>query len=122
MLLKKFIFNRAIDEKEKCDVSEFKDGDEYGKTKEMMGINSILSGSSQSNNFDDDDLENIWNDKPNENKEIINQEPLQKEEKFHYYTIVACVYMTRYLIAGDSDGLSDPYCVISINGETRELQ
>ena len=38
MLLKKFIFNRAIDEKEKCDVSEFKDGDEYGKTKEMMGI------------------------------------------------------------------------------------
>ena len=59
MLLKKFIFNRAIDEKEKCDVSEFKDGDEYDKTKEMMGINSILSGSSQSNNFDDDDLENI---------------------------------------------------------------
>ena len=112
MLLKKFIFNRAIDEKEKCDVSEFKDGDEYGKT------NSILSGGSQSNNFEDDeDLENILNDKPKEN-----QEPLQEEEKFHYYTIVACVYMTRYLIAGDSDGLSDPYCVISINGETRELQ
>ena len=110
------LFNRTLDDKEKCDISAFKDGDEYGKAKEMMGINSILSGGSQSNNFEDDeDLENILNDKPKEN-----QEPLQEEEKFHYYTIVACVYMTRYLIAGDSDGLSDPYCVISINGETRK--
>ena len=37
-----------------------------------------------------------------------------------FYRIVACVYMTRYLIAGDSNGLSDPYCRITINGETRE--
>ena len=27
--------------------------------------------------------------------------------------------MTRYLVAGDSNGMSDPYCVININGESR---
>ena len=113
------LFNRSIDPPEKCDISAFKDGDEYGKNKGLTGINGILSGGSQTNEFDeDDDLENMLNENK---KEEINKEEVAKEEgEFKYYTVVACVYMTRYLIAGDSDGLSDPYCVISINGETRQ--
>lgn len=75
------------------------------------------------NNFnDDDDLENMLNE--DKNNEIQYQQPQdllnQNQSEFKFYTIVACVYMTRYLIAGDSTGLSDPYCKISINGETRE--
>ena len=117
------LFNRALDDKDKCDTSAFKDGDEYGANKGNMGINSILSGGSQTNNFDeDDDLENMLNENKNtdinigENQDILNQQG----GDFKYYTVVACVYMTRYLVAGDSTGLSDPYCVISINGETRK--
>ena len=75
------------------------------------------------NNFnDDDDLENMLNE--DKNNEIQYQQPQdllnQKQGDFKFYTVVACVYMSRYLIAGDSTGLSDPYCRISINGETRE--
>ena len=116
------LFNRAIDDKDKCDTSAFKDGDEYGGAKVNMGINSILSGGSQSNNFgDDDDLENMLNEDNNVNINNNESQELNKEQgEFKYYTVVACVYMTRYLVAGDSTGLSDPYCVISINGETKQ--
>ena len=118
------LFNRALDDKEKCDTSAFKDGDEYGGSKGNVGINNILSGGSQSNDFgEEDDLEAMLNDNnkveinPEENQDILKQ-----TGEFKYYTVVACVYMTRYLVAGDSSGLSDPYCVISINGETRQTE
>ena len=116
------LFNRALDPPEKCDTSAFKDGDEYGSSKASMGgINSILSGSSQSNNYgDDDDLEDMLNENKDNTQEEA-QDLLNKQEgEFKFYTVVACVYMTRYLISGDSDGLSDPYCRITINGETKE--
>lgn len=118
------LFNRAIDPPEKCDTSAFKDGDESGAANAAMGINNILSGGGgQMNNFnDDEDLENMLNE--DKNNEIQYQQPQdllnQNQGDFKFYTVVACVYMTRYLIAGDSTGLSDPYCRISINGETRE--
>ena len=115
------LFNRSIDPPEKCDISAFKDGDEYGGNKGLMGIDGILSGGSQTNAFDeDDDLENMLNENKNKDDEINKEEVAKEEGEFKYYTVVACVYMTRYLIAGDSNGLSDPYCVISINGETRQ--
>ena len=41
-------------------------------------------------------------------------------DKAQDYKIVACVYMTRYLIAGDSNGMSDPYTEICISGETHK--
>ena len=115
------LFNRSLDPADKCDTSAFKDGDEYGGSKGMAGIDSILGGGSQSNNFDDDDdLENLLDDNKPEKQEINKEEIAKEEGEFKYYTVVACVYMTRYLIAGDSNGLSDPYCVITINGETRK--
>ena len=113
------LFNQALDPKEKCDTSAFKDGDEYGASKLNVGINSILSGGSQTNDYgDDDDLEDMLNEK--NNIEAEQDVPKKQESGFKYYTIAACVYMTRYLVAGDSNGLSDPYCKISINGETKE--
>ena len=118
------LFNRALDPKEQCDISAFKDGDEYGGSKGNIGINSILSGGYQTNEFDqDEDLENMLNKEEKVELPQEDQEALKEEVgEFKYYTVVACVYMTRYLIAGDSNGLSDPYCVISINGETRQTQ
>ena len=115
------LFNRALDDKEKCDTSAFRDGDEYGSKNVNMGINNILSGGGQMAGFgDDDDLEKMLEQENNvpvqQPQDILNQ----NQGEFKYYTVVACVYMTRYLIAGDSTGLSDPYCKISINGEKRE--
>jgi hypothetical protein len=113
------LFNRALDDEKKIDVSAFKDGDEYGQSQINMGINSILTGGSQTNNFDDEeDLEKKYLNNEHDNNE--QQELDNNKGEFKYYTIVACVYMTRYIIAGSSTGLSDPYCRIMINGETRQ--
>ena len=115
------LFNRALDPSDKCDLSGFKEGDEFESNKAQMGINSILSGSSQANyGEEDDDLENMLEGRKEIVNEEMNQEAIKEEVgEFKYYTIVACVYMSRYLIAGDSTGLSDPYCEITINGEKR---
>ena len=121
--LKIKLFNKALDDKEKCDVSAFRDGDESGGANVNMGISNILSGGgAQMNNFgEDEDLENMLNENNNEAQYQQPQDLLNKNQgEFKYYTIVACIYMTRYIIAGDSTGLSDPYCKISINGEKRE--
>ena len=119
------LFNLALDKgnSEGCDTSAFKDGDEYGRSKSQMGISSMLTGNSYSNNINDDvdDLEEMLDKNQEEKKEIPQDISNNQEEgEFKFYTVVACVYMSRYLISGDSNGLSDPYCRISINGETRE--
>ena len=111
--LKIKLFNRNLDDKNKCDITAFKDGDEFGMKKLNMGINNILEGSL--NNSQEEDLENLLSKEKKEKTSNTNN-----KGEFKYYTIVACVYMTRYLIAGDSNGLSDPYCRITISGETRE--
>ena len=114
--LKIKLFNRNLDPKDKCDVTAFKDGDEFGMKNLIKGINNILEGSL--NVSQESDLENLINKEKNDKKD---NKPLNEVKgDFKYYTIVACVYMTRYLISGDSNGLSDPYCRITINGETRE--
>ena len=116
------LFNRAIDDKAKCDTTGFKDGDEFGSKNVIMGINHILSGGGGGNFEDEEDLEKMLDQGNNNNIQLDQPQDLLNQNKgeFKYYTIVACVYMTRYLIAGDSTGLSDPYCKISINGEKRE--
>ena len=116
------LFNRALDDKTKCDTSAFKDGDEFGaKQAQQMGINNILSGGGgQRMSFlEDEDLEKMLDENNIQNEQ--QQQNLNEDKgEFKYYTVIACVYMTRYLIAGDSTGLSDPYCVISIDGEKRQ--
>ena len=116
------LFNRNIDDKAKCDIIAFKDGDEFGMKNLNLGINKLLSGSGDINISQEEDLENLLD---KDKKDNINS-PINildnDKNNYKYYTLVACVYMTRYLIAGDSNGLSDPYCRISINGETRETK
>ena len=116
--LKIKLFNRNLDDKTKCDISAFKDGDEFGMKNVNLGINNILSSSL--NNSQEEDLENLLQKEKDKKINIPNINNINNKSDFKYYTIVACVYMTRYLIAGDSNGLSDPYCKITINGETRE--
>ena len=114
--IKAKLFNSALDPKDKCSVAAFKDGDEFGKNKLNIGLDQMLTGSidMRGSFFESDDLEVQLK----ENKEEKPQE-ISESSKFKYYTIVACVYMTRYLVSGDSNGMSDPFCVININGETK---
>ena len=110
------LYNRALGDN--CDENGFKEGDEFQTNKAIKGINDILGGS-QANDFDEDeDLEAGLHKNINQNQnQEIDQEAIKEElGEVKFYTIVACVYMTRYLIAGDSNGLSDPYCEITING------
>ena len=110
------LFNTALDPKEKCDVSAFRDGDEFGKNKLNIGINQMLTGNTNPRGsfFEEEDLEVQLKD-DYEDKGL----EMNENAQFKYFTVVACVYMTRYLVAGDANGMSDPYCVININGESR---
>ena len=115
--LKIKLFNTALDPKEKCDVSAFKDGDELGKNKLNMGLEQMIGGNNMRGSFyDDDDLEVQLRDDPIPNDNMLQENPIQCK----FYRVVACVYMTRYLVAGDANGMSDPYCVINIDGEIRQ--
>ena len=115
--IKAKLFNSKTDPKEKCDTSAFKNGDEFGINKQNIELAQMLTGGQnmRGSYFESDDLENLVDEN---NQEKIPEE-VPETSKFKYYTIVACVYMTRYLVAGDSNGMSDPYCVININGETK---
>ena len=86
------IFNRAID-KEPIDLTAFKDGDGYAN--ESVDL--------------EDDLEMIYN-----------QSSSTIESKLKPFTIVANIYMTRYLVPGDSNGSSDPYTVLSIYQDKKQ--
>jgi len=111
------LFNTKLDDISKCDTSDFKDGDETGGGAVLDGINSVLTGGSQSDNLNDiDDLEDMLD--KNQSNAKPQEEP--KKSEFKFYKVVACVYMTRYLIAGDSNGMSDPYCRIQINDKVQE--
>ena len=113
------LFNSALDPKDKCNVAAFRDGDELGKKNLNIGLNQILSGGDNIRNsfYESDDLEVQLNEDSGQ-KEL--NEEIAQNIQFKFYRIVVCVYMTRYLIAGDSNGMSDPYCVININGEVRQ--
>ena len=101
------LFNPKIDPEDKCRIDAFRNGDEYGAIK--MGLNNIISKADELEDSDDDDLENL-----------VKKDENQQNTDFKFYTIVVCVYMTRYLVSGNSSGLSDPYCVISINGDKKQ--
>ena len=85
------LFNKAIDTGY-IDVSEFKDGDMYHQE-------------------DPDDLEAILNQP--------SQSDVQ-ETKLKPHTIVANIFMTRYLIAGDSNGVSDAFTELRINQQKQQ--
>ena len=116
------LFNRALNSGPDTDLSLFKDGDEE-KT-DLMGISNALMGGGNEAFGDDDDLENILNNNINNQNNDIgfslpgNEADVNDLDKAQDYKIVACVYMSRYLVAGDSTGLSDPYADITISGES----
>ena len=92
------IFNRAID-KEPIDLSDFKDGDGTGYVNSEGDL--------------EDDLEKIYSESSN---------VVQKESNLKPHTIVANFYMSRYLVPGDSNGMSDPYAVLSIYQEKKQTK
>ena len=117
------LFNRKINSGPETDLSLFKDGDEE-KT-DLLGISALMGKNDDAMN-EDDDLENILNNEINNQQNDIGfslpgaEVDVNDLDKAQDYKIVACVYMTRYLIAGDSNGMSDPYTEICISGETHK--
>ena len=112
------LFSRTKNKNEINDLNLFKAGDEE-KT-DLMGLQGALTG--EKDFQDGDDLEELLNQENNIQKDIfIPGADTDKSDltKAQDYKIVACVYMSRYLISGDSNGLSDPYCEITVGGETR---
>ena len=113
------LFNRAINSGPETDLSLFKDGDE--EKVDLLGINTALMGGENQNFGEDEDLENILNNNQKTDININlpgNEGDVNNMDIAQDYKIVACVYMSRYLIAGDSNGMSDPYTEITIAGET----
>ena len=117
------LFNRALNSGPECDLSLFKDGDE-DKT-DLLGISNALMGG-DNNIGEDDDLENILHgSSQNNNNDIQFNLPgsnvdVSDLDKAQDYKIVVCVYMTRYLISGDTTGMSDPYTEVCIAGESHK--
>ena len=112
------LFSRTKNKNEINDLNLFKEGDEE-KT-DLMGLQGALTGEKDLDEIDD--LEELLNEDNKVNNNIfIPGEDNDKNDlsKAQNYKIVACVYMSRYLVSGDDNGLSDPYCEITIGGETR---
>ena len=99
------IFNSKIDPPEQCKVDLFKDGDEFNTS------NSNLLQ-------DEDDLEKKYLNKKEEDSYSIGTK--LQNASFNYYTIVANIFMTRYLIAGDKTGTSDPFVTLRVFNEIKK--
>ena len=97
------IFNREKDNEYSCNTDLFKDGDENNLNQQSQN---------RPDDYDPDDLENIL--KKQESVDLIGIGTSIQPSSYKNYTIVANVYMSRYLISGDSDGTSDPYTIIRI--------
>ena len=68
--------------------------------------------SNEKEDYDPDDLENILNKK--ESDDYLGIGKLKIPSTYKFYTIVANVFMSRYLVSGDCNGMRDPYCVVRI--------
>jgi len=117
------LFNRALNSNKEIDLSLFKDGDE--EKLDLLGIgNALMGGDANIDIGEEDDLENILNINNKQNDIEFNLPgnavDVNDKDSAQDYKIVACVYMSRYLIAGDSNGMSDPYTAICIAGETHK--
>ena len=110
------LINKEITPTDLLDVSIFRNGDESGN-KKLKGIMSQLAGDEVSEgSFNrSEDLENLL---PKNKKNT----KTEKENKFKFYKIIACIYMTRFIIAGDSGGLSDLYAEVTIDGITKQTK
>ena len=62
---------------------------------------------------DEDDLEALV---AKEKKGIVVEKKIEQKK----YTIIAVIYMSRYLIAADSNGTSDPFVVLTIGEQTKK--
>ena len=113
------LFNSSKNKGVAKDLSLFNNNDEEKTDLDVLA--GALGGNTQQLN-EGDDLEDLINQNQNINNEIFlpGQEDKNDLNKAQDYHIVACVYMSRYLISGDSNGMSDPYCAITINGETKK--
>ena len=101
------IFNSKIDPPEQCKVDSFKDGDEFN-----------TSNPNLLQDEDDDDLEKKFLHKKDEDSYSIGTK--LQNASFNYYTIVANIFMTRYLVAGDKTGTSDPFVTLRVFNESKK--
>ena len=105
-----YVYNQALD-KDIISIGEFNKG---GKAPKLKSINQpepveeIIG--------EDDDLENLLNAPKKEDKVELVQEANEKSEG-KMYTVVAIVYMSKGLIAAESDGTSDPFVTLTFGSD-----
>jgi len=95
------VYNQAID-KDIPTEKEFNQGGILGPLKSI--------GQKQNEIIEDEDLENILG---NEEKVELPQENFDAGEA-KFYTVVAIVYMSKGLVAAESDGTSDPFVTLTL--------
>ena len=76
----------------------------------IAALQTLTSKPSKVIEVEDDDLENLMNEDNNK----VEQPPVfQMDQKAKYYTVVAIVYMSKGLVAAESDGTSDPFVTLT---------
>ena len=102
-----YVFNPAID-KDTIAKGEFNKGGKAPKLKSLNmpePVEEIIG--------EDDDLENLLNAPKKEDK----VELVQEKNEGKMYTVVAIVYMSKGLIAAESDGTSDPFVTLTFGSD-----
>ena len=89
-----FVYNQADDK----DIPSDKEFNQGGM---MPGLKTLNNNPSQV--IEEDDLENLLNEKEEE------PEPVFNPQNDNFYTIAAIVYMSKGLVAAESNGTSDPF-------------
>ena len=94
-----FVYNRELDK----DIPTEKEFNKGGL------IPSLKSLSAASEVIEEDDLEDLLN----ENKKEPLPQEINNASEAKFYTIAAVVYMSKGLVAAESDGTSDPFVTLS---------
>jgi len=76
-------------------------------------LKTLTSQKSKIVEVEDDDLENLMKDDAPEEEPPL----LQVDSSHKYYTVVAIVYMSKELIAAESDGTSDPFVTLTLGAD-----
>ena len=101
-----FVYNPDVDK----DIPSEKEFNSDGAAPQLVTLNSQPSKVLEA---EDGDLENFLHE------EVVEEPPLFQIDNtsYKYYTVVAVVYMSKGLVAAESDGTSDPFVTLTYGGD-----
>ena len=100
-----FVYNSDVD-------TNIPSDKEFNSDGAAPQLRTLESKPSKVVEVEDDDLENLMKD------DVVEEPPaFQMESNQKYYTVVAIVYMSKGLVAAESDGTSDPFVTLTLGGD-----